>query len=244
MAKRPVEPGSAVIFGARGAIGSAVAERLVHDGCHDGVYAGGRVSPDKRPGLVPFAFDLADEASIETATRRFQPLPVLTLVATGMLHDVASGQLPEKTLRAIDPDAMRRSFEINTIGPALIAKHVLPVFPRDRRAVFAVLSARVGSIGDNRLGGWHAYRASKAALVMLVRNFAIEMRRSHPLAIVVALHPGTVASALSEPFQRGVPDAKLFSPQLSADHLIDVVDALTPADSGGHFAWDGSRIPE
>lgn len=138
---------------------------------------------------------------------------------------------------------MARLFAVNTIGPALIAKHTLPKLPRDRRAVFAVLSARVGSIGDNRLGGCHGYRASKAALNMLIANFAIEMRRTHPLAVIVALHPGTVATSLSEPFQAGVAADKLFSPETSATHLLNVIDQLSPDDSGGFFAWNAERLP-
>jgi NAD(P)-dependent dehydrogenase (short-subunit alcohol dehydrogenase family) len=138
---------------------------------------------------------------------------------------------------------MARLFAVNTIGPALIAKHMLPKLPRDRPAVFAVLSARVGSIGDNRLGGWHGYRASKAALNMLIANLAIEMRRTHPLAVIVALHPGTVATSLSEPFQAGVAADKLFSPETSATHLLNVIDRLSPEDSGSFLAWNAERLP-
>jgi NAD(P)-dependent dehydrogenase (short-subunit alcohol dehydrogenase family) len=114
---------------------------------------------------------------------------------------------------------------------------------REQRAVFAALSARVGSISDNRLGGWHSYRASKAALNMLLRNLAVELGRSHPQAVVAGLHPGTVDTGLSRPFQKGVADGKLFAPAYSAERLLAVLDGLTPADSGGVFAWDGARIP-
>ena len=168
--------------------------------------------------------------------------PGITIVATGALA-FGDGAPPEKTLRAIDADRMAGLLAVNTIGPALVAKHVLPLLPRDRRTVFACLSARVGSISDNRLGGWHSYRASKAALNMLVRDFAIEMRRTHPQAIVVALHPGTVDTALSHTFQRNLPEGQLTSPAQAAGHLLQVIDALTPQDSGGFFAWDGSAIP-
>jgi NAD(P)-dependent dehydrogenase (short-subunit alcohol dehydrogenase family) len=116
--------------------------------------------------------------------------------------------------------------------------------PRDRRAVFAALSARVGSIGDNRLGGWHSYRASKAALNMILRNLAVELGRTHPQAVVAGLHPGTVDTGLSAPFQRGVKPEKLFTADHSAERLLTVLERLTPADSGGVFAWDGQRIPE
>ena len=140
-------------------------------------------------------------------------------------------------------DHLLRDYRINTVGPALVAKHFLPLLPRDRRAVFAALSARVGSISDNRLGGWHSYRASKAGLNMILRNLAVELARSHPQAVVAGLHPGTVATDLSAPFQKGVRPEKLFTPAYSAERLLAVLDGLTPADSGGVFAWDGARIP-
>ncbi|MFN7324316.1 MAG: SDR family NAD(P)-dependent oxidoreductase, partial [Sphingomonadales bacterium] len=120
--------------------------------------------------------------------------------------------------------------------------HFLPLLPRDRRAIFTALSARVSSISDNRLGGWHAYRASKAALNMIVRNLAIELTRSHKEAIVATLHPGTVDTGLSQPFQRNVAPGKLFTPAFSVDKLLGVLDRLTPADSGNLFAWDGQKI--
>lgn len=236
---------SAAVFGASGAIGRALVERLARVELYDRVYAGSRAPGEGlQPSVVPFRFDLADEPSIAQAASRFAPAPDLVLVTTGLLHDAARGIAPEKSLKALDDAAMAQLFAVNTIGPALIAKHVLPRLPRDRRAVFGVLSARVGSIGDNRLGGWHAYRASKAALNMLVRNFAIELARTHPLAVVAGLHPGTIDSALSLPFQRGVAPERLFAPDRAAEQLLQVLHRLTPQDSGGLFAWDGSRLPE
>lgn len=181
--------------------------------------------------------DITDEASIAAAAPRIGPVDKV-IVATGLLHDGA--QPPEKSYRALDPAALARSFAVNAIGPALVAKHVLPLLPRDRRAVFAALSARVGSISDNRLGGWYAYRASKAALNQLIRTLAVELRRTHPLAICVGLHPGTVDTRLSAPFQRGVPD--LFTPERSAAALLGVLDGLTPEQSGRLWAWDGREI--
>jgi NAD(P)-dependent dehydrogenase (short-subunit alcohol dehydrogenase family) len=159
-----------------------------------------------------------------------------------MLHD--AGQKPERSWRDLDRTALERSFLVNTIAPALVAKHVLPRLPRERRTVFAVLGARVGSIGDNRTGGWHGYRASKAALAMLIKTLSIELRRTRPQAICVSLHPGTVDTAMSKPFQGNVAPEKLFTPDFAAVRLIAVADALTPDDSGGHFAWDGARIAE
>ena len=235
---------SAIVFGASGAIGRALAGGISASGRYGAIYAGSRNACNGLPTeAIPFRFDLRDEPSIARVAAQLDSPPALVIIATGALHDAAHGIAPEKSLRALDGTAMAQLFFVNSIGPALIAKHVLPLLPRDRRAVFAVLSARVGSIGDNRLGGWHSYRASKAALNMLVRNFAIELGRTHPQAIVAALHPGTVDSRLSAPFQRGVPPGKLFSPDQSAGYLLDVIDGLTPADSGGLFSWDGTRLP-
>lgn len=197
-----------------------------------------------RGGDTDFHFDLTDEASIANVAMLAGHDGALDLVfvATGVLHR-SEGLNPEKSWRELDAATMADVFAINTIGPALIAKHLMPLLHRDRRVVFAALSARVGSIADNGLGGWHSYRASKAALNMLMKNFASELSRRNPLAIVASLHPGTVATPLSEPFQRGVEAARLFTPERSAAALLDVVERLSPADSGGLFAWDGTRIP-
>jgi len=225
---------SAVVIGASGGIGRAIADRLDSSGRFAGVV---RLS---RSGT---GLDLEDEATISAAAARVAegPAPALVFVATGVLHH---GQEPERSYKAMTAEHLLRDYTINTVGPALVARHFLPLLPRDRRSVFAALSARVGSIGDNRLGGWHSYRASKAALNMILRNLAIELARSHPQAIVAGLHPGTVDTGLSQPFQRGVAPAKLFTPAYSAEQLLQVLDGLTPVDSGGVFAWDGVRVPE
>jgi NAD(P)-dependent dehydrogenase (short-subunit alcohol dehydrogenase family) len=234
---------NAVIFGATGGIGAALIAQLAADPAVDRIYAGSRAIGAQMQGKVSaFAFDLHDESSIAAAANRVEGPIDLVFVATGMLHR-RGGPAPEKAYRSLDGAAMAELFAVNTVGPALIAKHFLPLLPRDRPAVFAALSARVGSITDNRLGGWHSYRASKAALNMLMVNFAIELRRTHPQAIVAALHPGTVDTALSEPFQRGVVPEKLFAPETSARYLLDVLNQLAPEDSGGLFAWDGARLP-
>jgi NAD(P)-dependent dehydrogenase (short-subunit alcohol dehydrogenase family) len=240
-ARHPVH--RAVVFGASGGIGGAIVAALLERGCAR-VHAGWRQPPlSADPRIIPFAFDLTDEPSIAAAAHQIAAdgPPDFVFVATGMLHG-GDGWGPEKSLRGLDGARMADIMAINTVGPALIAKHMLPLLPRKERGVFAALSARVGSIGDNRLGGWHSYRASKAALNMLIQNFAIEMTSRAPEAIIVGLHPGTVDSALSQPFQRGVAPEKLFSPEQSANYLLDVLDGLTPADSGGLFAWDGERI--
>ena len=233
------EPRLALVVGASGGIGRALAEALVERGGHDEVIALSRTRP-RGWGGRHLPLDLTDESSIAAAAEIVRGVGAAdtVVIASGILHD---GEVqPEKSYRALDPVALQRQFAVNTIGPALVAKHFLPLAPRDRRSVFAVLSARVGSIGDNRLGGWHGYRASKAALNMMVRTLAIEHRRTHPQAICVALHPGTVATGLSQPFSRG---RDTFTPAQSAEALLGVLDALTPDQTGGFFAWDGQPIP-
>ena len=241
-----------MVFGATGALGAAFVAALAQDPRVARVYAVARRPPDgtdpHRPAAAPgklswLPFDLQDEPSIAAAVAAAAaegPLD-LVLVATGVLHDGARLQ-PEKTWRSLASDSLQEAFAINAVGPALIAKHALGHLARDRKSVFAALSARVGSIEDNRLGGWHSYRASKAALNMLIRTFAIEQARTHPQTVCVALHPGTVDTPLSKPFQSGVATEKLFTPALSATRLLAVLDTLTPAQSGRLFAWDGQEI--
>ncbi len=190
------------------------------------------------------AVDLRDEASIEAAAARIAIMgaPSTVMVASGMLH--GPGVTPEKTYRGLSQDAFAALFAINVIGPAMVSKHLLPLMPRRGRSVFAVLSARVGSIGDNRLGGWYGYRASKAALNMLVHTLAVEHGRTHPEAVCVLLHPGTVRTPLSEPFAPKLEaGAHILDPAQSAEALLDVLAHLNPNQSGGFFAWNGAPIP-
>lgn len=162
------------------------------------------------------------------------------IVATGILHD--TGMTPEKSLRDLNVDHLQKVFAVNTVLPALIAKQFLPLLDRKECSIFAALSARVGSISDNHLGGWYAYRASKAALNMIVRNASIEMARKSKDIVVVGLHPGTVDSALSQPFQRNVKPGKLFTPSYAVGRMMSVMDDLSPQDTGRCFAWDGGEI--
>lgn len=226
-----------LVWGASGGLGAAFVEALGSHPRVSRVYAAARSAPS------PWRFDLADEASIAAvAARAGEEGPLdLVLVATGMLHEAQCR--PEKSWRQLEAEALTRALSVNAIGPALIAKHCLGLLRRDAKAVFACLSARVGSIEDNQLGGWHAYRASKAALNMLVRTLAIELRQRQPRAVCVALHPGTVDTALSKPFQSAVSPQRLFAPAYSARALLGVIDRLTPADSGRLWAWDGQPIP-
>lgn len=232
----------AVVFGASGGIGAAIVRALVGDPACATVHAGARGAMDGGEKVIQFRFDLTDDASIGAAAESIAaqgPVDVV-IVATGVLHDAVLK--PEKSARALNAEALARSFALNAIGPALIAKHMLPLLPRDRKSVFAALSARVGSIGDNRSGGWHAYRASKAALNQLIRTCSIELQVKNAHAVCVALHPGTVDTSMSKPFQSGVAPEKLFTPDASAASLLAVMDRLTSSDTGCFFAWDGQPI--
>lgn len=168
--------------------------------------------------------------------------PQLIINVAGVLHG-ENGLGPEKRLEDLDFDQMQRVFAVNALGPALLARHLLPRMSGQGKAVFAALSARVGSIGDNRLGGWYAYRASKSALNQLLKTASIEARRRFKNIIIAALHPGTTDTDLSRPFQANVPEDQLFRPDFVAERLLAVIDELQPDDSGGFFAWDGQPIP-
>ena len=239
-----VRPRRACVLGASGGIGAALVEALDAEG-YDRIYAGARREIAVRsPVARPFRFDILDEDSLDRAARGIAEEGELDLVivATGMLHRGVEVR-PEKSVRQVNPASMQEVFAVNTIGPALAAKYFLPLLARDRRAVIAFLSARVGSIADNRLGGWHSYRASKAALNALVRCFAIELAQRNRDGIAVALHPGTVDTRLSMPFRRSLAPGQLQRADISAACLLDVLETLTPADSGGFFGWDGNAIP-
>jgi NAD(P)-dependent dehydrogenase (short-subunit alcohol dehydrogenase family) len=217
----------ALVIGASGGIGGSLAEALRGRGA---VVVGLSRRDD---GL-----DLTDETSIAGAAGRLEGPFDLILDATGALEIAGHG--PEKSIAGIDPAAMAAQFAVNAIGPALLLKHFHGRLPRTGRGVFATLSARVGSIGDNRLGAWISYRAAKAALNQIVRTAAIEIARKRPEALVVALHPGTVRTALTERYAGSHPTV---APEAAAANLLAVIDRLTPADSGGFFAWDGRPIP-
>ena len=227
---------AAVIVAANGGIGAALVDAIEDEGAFAVVHRFARSATGARH------LDLEDEASIAAAaaTVAAGPPPTLVIVATGLLHDSAHG--PEKALVELDPAWLARNYAINAIGPALVAKHFLPLMPRGERTVFAALSARVGSISDNRLGGWYGYRAAKAALNQLIRTLAIEDRRRNARGVVVGLHPGTVDTALSRPFQGNVAPGHLFAPDRAAVQLLDTLDGLRAVDSGKLFAWDGAEI--
>jgi NAD(P)-dependent dehydrogenase (short-subunit alcohol dehydrogenase family) len=196
--------------------------------------------------LSVVSMDVTDEASIVAAaalTARATPRLHLLVNCAGVLHDAAHGLRPEKRLADLSADALARAFAVNATGPLLVARHFEPLLAHRERAVFASLSARVGSIGDNRLGGWYAYRASKAAQNQCTRTLAIEWARSRRNVICVALHPGTTDTDLSRPFQGNVAPGKLFDVDYAVTQLLQVIDRLQPEDTGQFLAWDGERIP-
>lgn len=222
----------AVVVGSGGGIGAALLAALRARGDFAEVIGLGRATTP--------ALDLLDEASIAAAMAGLAGRePRLVIDATGFLHDARF--TPERSWRQLDAAHMAHAFAINAIGPALLMKHALPAMPRQGRVVFASLSARVGSIGDNRLGGWYSYRASKAALNQLVRCAAIELARINRDGVCVALHPGTVDTGLSSPFAKTGLDVQ--TPAQSAARILAVLDGLTPAQSGGFFDQNAAVIP-
>ena len=219
----------AVVIGSTGGIGAAFVDSLEADkNCSEII----RFSRSSNP-----AINFDDEDSIAKAAQSIDGEIHLLLDATGFLSDEIIK--PEKTLRTIDPAAMGRLFEINTIGPALLMKHFMPLLPKSGSGIFATLSARVGSIGDNELGGWYSYRASKAALNMLVKCASVELARKNSDLIVTALHPGTVETSLSDPFAG---KRERLKPQTSAQMLLEVLDHLQPEDTGSFWDHRGERI--
>ena len=226
--------GLAVVIGASGGIGEAMQAALGASGVFADVIGFSRASePD---------IDLLDEQTIVRAAKAVQATGLdlrLIFDATGFLH--GSGFKPEKTLAAVSPAHMAHAFAVNAMGPALLMKHFLPLLPKQGKSVFATLSAKVGSIGDNALGGWYSYRASKAALNQLVHTAAIELARKRPEAVCVALHPGTVDTGLSSRFAKT--GLTVRTPGEAASRMLLVLDALTASRSGGFFNHDGEPLP-
>jgi len=182
--------------------------------------------------------DVTDEGSVAAALGALEGVFDVVIAATGALAIGAQG--PEKSLRALDPAAMSAQFALNAIGPAMVLKHATGLLPRDRRAVFVALSARVGSIGDNRAGGWYAYRAAKAALNQIIRTGAIELARSHPQLACVVLHPGTVQTPLTAKYLGRHPSV---TPGHAAENLWGVINGFTSSDTGRFFDWAGKEVP-
>ena len=194
--------------------------------------------------LVCLEMDITDELQVSVAVENIRSkVDKLHLVVNcvGILHE---GEVkPEKSLKQLKQENLLRYFQVNSIGAVLLAKHLLPLLRHGDHNVLATISAKIGSIEDNRLGGWYGYRASKAALNMFMRSTAIEFSRKSPNTIVVVLHPGTTDTQLSQPFQKSVPSEKLFSVERTVTQLLSVIKNLTLGNSGEFFSWDGSRLP-
>ena len=240
----------ALIQGASGGVGRALVEQVLASGAYQRVIVTSRDvacsgwSGDPRVQLV--TLDLSDDDSIARAASEVSVIADrlhLVITTAGILRvDEALGTTPEKKLTDLTRAALSEVFSVNCFGPMLWYAALRRLFRHREPLVIATLSARVGSISDNRLGGWYSYRASKAALNMMTKTLSLELRRSNPESIVVGLHPGTVNTSLSKPFQARVPPERLFSPERSASYLWAVISELTPAKSGQVFAWDGAEI--
>lgn len=245
---------NALIVGASQGIGLGFVRALLQQQNVGGVYATYRhpetagelfdLKQQYGDRLYCLQVDVTVESQISAATKQIQESVEqldLAIYCVGVLHDRHLS--PEKSLRQIEPEKLLYSFQVNSIGAVLLAKHLMPLFKKSGRSVFASISAKVGSIGDNRLGGWYGYRASKSALNMFLKTTAIEYSRRCPKTIVVALHPGTTDTRLSQPFQKNVPPEKLFPVEHTVNLLSKVIASLTIEDSGEFFSWDGTRLP-
>lgn len=242
--------GAALVQGASRGIGLGLVRALLDDSpfsriiatCRDPASAAALTAIDD-DRLSVRQLDVSDPESVRSTAEALAGQGArlsLLINVSGVLHGDGFG--PEKRFEDIDAEAFRRVYAVNTIGPALMLKSFHGLMCRNGKAVFAAISARVGSIGDNRIGGWYAYRSSKAALNQILKTASIEFGRRRKNLIVAALHPGTTDTGLSEPFQANVPEGKLFPVERTADYLLSVIDSMEPAHSGGFFAWDGKAI--
>jgi len=232
------------VVGSSGAIGNSICKKLINDDSVEEVYKFSRVIKNEDTDKIKnIEIDIEDENSIKSCVEKL-PSNIkfdLIFVATGILHN-DNDIFPEKSIKDISIDKLQKVFLVNTIGPTLVGKYFIPFLNKDNKNVFAFLSARVGSISDNKIGGWYSYRASKTALNQIVKNFSIEIKRSNPNSIFIGLQPGTVKSNLSKPFEKNVQSDNLFTPDHSASKLLEVIDSLTSDDSGKFYAWNGDEI--
>lgn len=230
------------VIGASGAIGSALVAHLSVSDDIEHVYAFSRHAVSYDSTNISYHFiDIEDETTITKAAEELANVSLdMIIVASGMLHNDTIE--PEKSIKHLDADNFHKIYAVNTVGPALVAKHFAPLLPRERPSVMAFLSARVGSIGDNHMGGWYAYRASKAALNMIIKNLSIELGRKYKQLAVIGLHPGTVDSKLSAPFSGNVPKDTLFSADYSAGELLKVLRSRSVSDTGRVFDYAGIVI--
>lgn len=245
LASQKMKPVRVAIIGASGGIGSALVKQFSSSNQVEAVYALSRTQPQSLlvgAKTIWLPIDLLAEETIEKAAQEIEKSGALdvVIIASGLLH---KGNIkPEKDWRMLESQSMSALFAINTIGPALVMKHFAPLLSKDRRSIIAALSARVGSISDNQFGGWYSYRASKAALNQIIRTFSIELSRKNKNAILLGLHPGTVSTNLSEPYQANAYER--FTPEQSAGYLLSVIDQADPSMTGKIYDWKGDIIPE
>ncbi len=230
----------ALVLGGSGGIGAALVNELHNRYPVAEIIATCFKSPIADGPARYLSLDVTDEQSICRVLRDFDEFDWV-INAVGFLHDQRSQ--PEKTIRKFAPDVFHKNMMLNTLPTLLLGKYIGEKFKHGRNCVFATVSAKVGSIEDNCLGGWHSYRCAKAALNMALKNISIEWQRTHPNVCVAALHPGTTDTALSKPFQKNVPPEKLFPAAKTANYLLDLIVGLTPDKSGQFWSWDGSRLP-
>lgn len=249
-----INQANALVVGASQGIGLGFVRSLLQQGNIQQIFATYRNS-DTAEQLLDLAsqygdrlkclqVDITAESQIAAAVKQIQESVKqlhLAIYCVGVLHD--QNLTPEKSLKQINAENLIYSFQVNSIGAVLLAKHLMPLFNKTEPSIFASISAKVGSISDNRLGGWYGYRASKAALNMFLKTTAIEYSRRCPKTIVVALHPGTTDTQLSQPFQKNVPTDKLFPVEHTVDLLSQVISNLSLQDSGEFFSWDGTKLP-
>lgn len=232
------------VIGSSGAIGNALSNRLLEDDSVETIYKFSRSQKSEgNQKEKNFFIDIEDENSIKKSTENI-PEDIkfdMIFVATGILHN-DDDIFPEKSIKDINADKLKRVLSINTIGPTLVGKYFIPYLNNKSKSIFAFLSARVGSISENKLGGWYSYRSSKTALNQIIKNFSIEIKRTNPNAIFVGLQPGTVSSFLSKPFEKNVKSENLFTPDFSASKLLEVIDNLESKDTGKLIAWNGEEI--
>ncbi len=232
-----------IIIGSSGAIGSAFVDFYKSQNPNNFIYSLSRSNPENDvENNKNFFIDFENETSISEAAAFCSsdgPFDKV-IIATGILHQDEIN--PEKSYRGLQKNNMDKIFSINTFGPTIAARYFIPLLRKDEKSFLGLLSARVGSISDNKIGGWYSYRSSKAALNMIIKSLSIEVARNNKNLIIAGLHPGTVDSNLSSPFQSNVPDGKLFTPKYSVECLAKVIDNLEQKDSGNIFAWDGQKI--
>ena len=230
------------VIGSSGAIGSAFVDHYINDQSINSIFSFSRSSIGIDNNKVKhFSIDIENENSVQDAAKSVEEINFdEIIIASGLLHTNEFG--PEKSIKDLKADNILKILNVNTVGPAIIGKHFLPLLNKNNKSVMAFLSARVGSISENKLGGWYAYRASKSALNQIIKTFSIELKRTNPKAIIIGLQPGTVDSELSAPFKRSVSKNKLFSAEYSASQLLGVIERVDESSSGNLISWDGEII--